>query len=911
MNFSILFTQFMRVSLLCFLIALLTSQLLTAAFVKGQDIAATPVTIGLNNEPITSAIKKIEKQTTFRFYYRSSDTKTISPLDLPQAKRTVAQTLTELLKNTNFTFRQMDQNILIQKKPENQLPERKISGQVFQEHTTETVPYVLVELLRSRDSVLTGHGYTDTAGRFQITTTENTDLLLRVSGVGYEIYTSKLSAGNTGMTVPAVFLKPSVNVLKEVAITATQPTIQRKSDRFIVGIGNSSLSLSNNVWDVLKKVPLVNASEDGELSILGKQAAVVYINGRKTNLSGEALHNYLKSLPASNINNIEVITSPGSEFDASGNSGIINIISKKRVSDGYMGSVSLSNSQAHYNTQVYNGSLNYRKGKLGINFTPYLNRLHQFIPEENVTDFINLGAKGQSTSTVLERNELKKDYGESFEAEYNLTPKQTIIATANYSLQRQTLYSLSNSSFIDNATQRTDSGFVTTADRRVKGHALDMGLNYHLNLDTLGQDLILSADYFNYLNNSTQLLTSTLKGTDQIRQNELSVLPQKVKSYTFSADYKLPINTTTQVKAGIRSFNTSTNNNMYYGIANSADVYVKDILRSTNYDYQEHIQAVYANLEHSWGKKISMVAGLRLEQSKTNGKELTRNEVAVNKTYLNLFPNLNVSYNHDQDNQFSYSLSKRIKRPDFWELNTFRSYLSPTFYVEGNPFLQPTYILKNELTYTFKKKYIFLANYTHMTNAFAQFLLANDTDNTIRGVRLNFGTINYVSGAFIMNQRISNVLQSQLTAELYYITYKGQAADELIDNSGMTGSLKLNNTITLSKKKLWTAYADMSYRTPQAINYSGDSKIKASGYLDLGIKKVINQFTLSLSGSDLLKTTTTRFQVNTSRTTNTGKNYYDTRRIQFMVKYNFGNSKIRKNETRNNAASETINRAGK
>jgi len=290
--------QLMRIGLLVFVFSFISLQLLFGFTLKSQDIKATPVTVGLNNESIHTALRRIEKQTSFRFFYRKSDIKELPVLSLPPASRTVEQTLQEIFQQSDFTFRQLEDNILIERKKADQLPERKFTGRIFIENSKDPAMYVLVELLSKADSALVGHGYTDTTGTYNISTAHAQALIMRVSGMGYQGYSKELSDTGNRVEVAPIYLKPSVNNLKEVTISSSRPLIQRKSDRFVVNVSNSSLSINNNVWDVLKQVPLVNADDNGSLSIAAKQGAVIYINGRKSNLTGQALFNYLKSFPS-------------------------------------------------------------------------------------------------------------------------------------------------------------------------------------------------------------------------------------------------------------------------------------------------------------------------------------------------------------------------------------------------------------------------------------------------------------------------------------------------------------------------------------------------------------------------------------------------------------------------------------
>ncbi len=431
--------KLMRISLLTIFLLIISFQLLMALNVKAQAIHTSQVTIGLDKEPFMVAIKAIEKQSKFRFFYRKTEIEELNQLSLSTANRSIAQTLYELLRNSAFTYRQVDRAILIERKKESPRQERKISGKIYIENTQTPIAYAVVELLKSSDSSLLAHSYTDTAGTYQILANFNAGLLLRVSGLGYQPYITKIEAGDESVVMPTIYLKVAINQLKEIAVSANKPLIQRKSDRFVVNVANSSLSVNNTVWDVLKQVPLVNADDNGSLSISAKQGAIVYINGRKSNLTGEALFNYLKSLPSTTLSNIEIVTSPGSEFDASGNAGILNIIFKKRESDGYQGSFSLTDRQANYNSQVISGAFNYRKAKLGINFTPYYNRDRKWITERHDVDFLGSQTQNIFNFSTLYRKEFRNFYGGNLGVEYNLTAKQTITGNLDYNPNHQTL----------------------------------------------------------------------------------------------------------------------------------------------------------------------------------------------------------------------------------------------------------------------------------------------------------------------------------------------------------------------------------------------------------------------------------------------------------------------------------------
>ena len=153
--------------------------------------------------------------------------------------------------------------------------------------------------------------------------------------------------------------------IKEVSMT--KKVFKKLSDRFVYDVAASPVAKGNTAFGLLKETPLVSSTDDRTLRIAGKSNAVIYINGRETQMDADGLVEFLKNMPAENIQKIEVITMPGSEYKVESSDGIINIILKKKSSNGLNGNLRFNNEQNYYNATGAGLSLNYRKDKLGIN----------------------------------------------------------------------------------------------------------------------------------------------------------------------------------------------------------------------------------------------------------------------------------------------------------------------------------------------------------------------------------------------------------------------------------------------------------------------------------------------------------------------------------------------------------------
>jgi len=209
-------------------------------------------------------------------------------------------------------------------------------------------------------------------------------------------------------------------------VSITKQVFKKQSDRFVYDVAASPVAKGNTTFDILKQTPLVSTTDDKNLKIAGKNNALIYINGRKTNMDAESLVQFLKNTPAENIQKIEVITMPGSEYQVESSDGIINIVLKKKMTDGLNGNLRMSNSQNKYNAASTSVSLNYRKDKLGISAN--------LSGSENIDAQKYVLRNGSTTATnesVGQIDDPNKNLGGYINIDYQLTEKSNLALTWN------------------------------------------------------------------------------------------------------------------------------------------------------------------------------------------------------------------------------------------------------------------------------------------------------------------------------------------------------------------------------------------------------------------------------------------------------------------------------------------------
>ncbi len=215
-------------------------------------------------------------------------------------------------------------------------------------------------------------------------------------------------------------------------------------------------------------------------------------------------------------------------------------------------------------------------------------------------------------------------------------------------------------------------------------------MNYTWNINQKGSRLDITTNFLKYQNNSVQDLDMFGAQNDKkpldLKQKIQQNIPQKIDNYFGGMQYKHIIDSSSEFSIGLKLYYTQNDNNArFYTFQNN--VFVNDNGRSNYFIYEEQLSSFFINYSKKWNDKIDLSAGIRLENMLNNGRVIQTGHNFSNH-YFNFLPTLTILYNANENNQFSYSFSNQLNRPQFWELNPFRQIVSPNIYVENNPFLQ-------------------------------------------------------------------------------------------------------------------------------------------------------------------------------------------------------------------------------
>lgn len=779
--------------------------------------------------------------------------------------------------------------------------QHKIVGSVVNE---ENKPLEFVTVALKKDSVIIKNTFTDSLGNFMLPHVLPENYNLSFYYLGYK--TGQLTLSLNTDTAICMHLSEKSTELKEVVVQDNAGYFERKSDRFVYSVTNTEITKANTIYDVLKQTPLLNVNEGTNNVSLINKPAVIYINGRKSNLSAEALANLLKSTSAENLSRIEIITVPGSQYAIEGKAGVIDIIFKQNKSDHFNGTSRAANTLAFNNSQNVSANINYRKNRVGINTVFYGNVV-------NSMNIFNVDFQFNENNLLQSNNTRDKQPlttgGGSMGIDYDINEKHTVGFKADgmYSHQKNAV-STTISRFKTGSQDNTYDSVLQTinANNRVES-TINLNANYHFNIDSTGKYFNADVDYIYYANDLANL-NETFRVTPDLeiislRNKFRQQVPQYIRSLSYKIDYQHVFNKDNTLTIGTNGFTTDASNNTVFDDYID-EAYMKDASRSFYYKYHEFTHALYSTYNRAWNKKWQSAIGLRLENTKNKGEVVTTGQGFQND-YHYLLPYLALSYAASEKNQFSYTLSNRVARPAFWELNPFRSYTTSNFYIENNPFLQPQRYYINELTYTFNNKYTCLIDYTYTTKIYDQLQLT-DENNNVKMIRLNYGANNNVSASLSTQQTFLNGnMTSNFSITGGWTEYKGNAGYIQINNSYYYFTVSVNSNIILSKAKRWLGVVSAVYNSPTKLPYG---YLKSVNTVSLGVRKRYNKWALSVWAQDVLKGNLLKYTIEESRTSSTINTYYNSRSLYVGISYSFGKHDLKLNRSRETSSTDVKNR---
>ncbi len=718
----------------------------------------------------------------------------------------------------------------------------KVNGTVTA--SEKPVDAATVNLLKAKDSSIVKIAVSAKDGKFELEKLPNGKYLVSVTSVGHAKYYSEkfeLTDANNSYAVKPVSLAVADKQLGDVTVTSKKPLIEQKIDRTIVNVEASVTSVGSTALEVLEKSPGISVDKDGNISLKGKSGVVVLIDGKPSYLGAADLANMLKSMTASQLDQIEIMTNPPAKFDASGNAGVINIKTKKTKIKGLNGSITATYGQGIYPKASQSVNMNYRDGKWNLFGNYSYNHRQGFQNLSIDRNFIDKSTKqlvSQFSQTAIMNNENNSHSGK-LGADFFATKNTTygFVVTGFQSASNRTS---ENTTLIQRNTGELTNITKASSPSSDLYKNLTTNFNFRHQFDSTGKELTADLDYAGYdVKNYGRLMNSYFSGnnTPILPGDTLdSNLPTKISIYSGKLDYTHPLKGGAKFEAGFKtSFVETDNNAQFDSLLNNK--YKPDYNRSNHFIYKENINAAYVNYSKQL-KKWGFQLGLRVENTHAKGNQLgnvARPASSFDTVYTQLFPTAYVSYKLNDKNQFVLNYGRRINRPDYQALNPFVRFIDRYTFEQGNPGLKPQFSHNIELSHMLMGGAITTTlNYTRVTNIIQGVIEQNTKDTTTFVKQANIAQLDQFGIAVSAQLPIKKWWTMNFYANGYNNRFRGIVNNAQVDLSNPTLMFNASNTFKLGKG--WTAELSGFYRTK---GLEGVMLINPMGMISSGVSKSI------------------------------------------------------------------------
>ncbi len=728
-------------------------------------------------------------------------------------------------------------------------PGGTIEGTVVDAETGATIPTATVAVWRTADSTLTTGAVTDERGTFAVQGIRPANYYLVVSFVGYAnkvIEGVQITPRNREVDLGSITLFSDTQVLDEIQIAAEREPVQIQIDRTVYNTADDPMAAGGTATNVLETIPSVNVDIDGNVSLRGSGNVAILVNGRSAPVGPEFLAAYLRQLPASSIDRVEVMPNPSAKFDPEGMGGIINIVLKEDTDTGLGGTFSLSGDQRG----GYNGTgmLSYGNGPLTLAAS------YGYRHEDDI-------ASGQSFRinryadplTYLDQNEDEDEIGSShlfnLSADYAVAPKTTLTSSVQFGLQDEIENELNTFLQLDaNQTPTLNYERLTREDDSRWDADFRVGLQHDFGTPSTGagasaprsrrgrwgnragggssarsglgsHTLSIEGRFSTSNNDGDESYTEQLMD-GELRELQLAQTQRDRQDGSVQVDYVRPIGQF-RLEAGYDGDYEGLKSDLFSQTLDiPSDEFVVDVNLNNTFDYDEYVHAVYGQLAREWGA-LGVQLGARLERASTTFTLLNTNE-SFDNTYVSLFPSAFFTYKLNDANTLKASYSRRINRPRTWFLNPFPSFDDPLNVRIGNPYLQPEYVDAVEAGYVRFMSWGSLTltpYYRRTTDVIRRYQEIRDDGVTVRTVE-NFDTSDSFGlemiGSFQGKGALDGV-RGYVSLEGYQVNTNGTNVDADFENNAFGWGGRANISYQFGDRFGWGGLdfqGNIFYRAP-------------------------------------------------------------------------------------------------
>lgn len=731
----------------------------------------------------------------------------------------------------------------------------KVAGTLIDAQTDEPIGFANVVVYTITDSLITGTT-TDIDGKFSFENLPLGDYRLEMSFLGYDTENRdvELSEMERFFSLGDVFLGNEGQRLDEVVVTAERAVMELGLDRKVFNVEKSVAASGGSAEDLLRQLPSISVDLEGNVSLRGSGSVRFLINGRPSGLVGTDPATYLKSLSASNIERIEVITNPGAAYDPEGTAGLINIVLKNKQEDGFNASINLNAGTGN----KYDGSLdlNWRKGKFNT-FGGVSGRHDErfFVGFRDQSGIIN--DSSFTRRFTFDGDRIRKSATYKLGTEYEISKRGVIGIQGNYQVETGRSGNDRVTSFFNSANEldristrletepsdednyEVQANYTTTFKKEGRKLSAQVQFSENDEFEQENYDETITDGNGGFLESVLQQSPSIEDRNQWIGQLDYE---QKIGEFKFETGWR----------STLQELTTDSEFATFDGTS-----FVRNDAQSNIFRYQEDVHALYATFGGVI-KDFTFSAGLRAEQAFTTSQLIEPAPETFENDYFKVYPSVFLGYALNENSTLQISYSRRINRPRSRSLNPFVDQGDPFNLRSGNPFLLPELI--NSFEFNLQQRHglgtLTAGLYFRQLNDIISRISIAQPGGVTLGTRGNLDQGRNYGIELINTLQIGQKLEITASANGYRSEIIGRADDESIDANGylFSGNIQGGYKLPGDVQAQFTYF----YRSP---GVRPQGRIGTIQSFDIGLRKEIldNRAAITLRVTDIFNSRRYRF----------------------------------------------------
>lgn len=710
----------------------------------------------------------------------------------------------------------------------------------IQDENSEPVMFANVLLLDEADQLVKGE-VTDSEGNFAVQGITSGNYTLAFSAVGYTNVRQKIAVTDH-VNIGAITMATSSVALEEVTVIGQKAAFVRQADRTVVNVASLPTAAGGNALELLEKSPSVRVDRvNSEVSLLGRNGVLTYINGQRVRLDGNDLMQYLNSIPASNIVSLELINNPPASYDADGAGGVINIVLKNYEADGFNGSANIFGGYGQ--RPKYGGGVvfNYKSGRFNVYGDASTSQDYTF-QNIDISTAIQFDDGLLETDQKSIRPAYLGNYSGKLGLTYDLTAKTSVDIFGSYSRRRWEMVAETTTDYSGEISPVQRDFLISDETNTTNQYNLSIRVQHQLDK---GQTISADYDYLNFgISNPTRYQLQNFTDDEDVLSEETFATEREtpfdfhVARLDYQGNFTEEINFETGVKATLSTLENNTALVSENGQLSSNPLFTDQI------DMEEQIYAAYFSVEGQLSERYTFTSGARYEYSNL---ELTANQGNVDRQISRLFPTLSLTRHFSEASQLTLAYRERISRLGFRNLAPAFFFLNPYTVLTGN--VQAFANINRVVDLTLNHQALFISlSYSHddaplIRGAIPQLI---QEDNILLLISDNLENRHQIGLDIGFPIEFTSFWNSRYSVGSYWRSDEMRFGDATMIESNPFLSIDVAQSFQLPKDWSLELSGRWNSRTWQGTIYQPQQT-----FVNLGIQKKVKNSTVGLSWTDI------------------------------------------------------------